>query len=213
MKLQKENIALKIGSVVVNPSNSVRDLGVFLDNELTLRSHINKISSACFYHLRRLWQLRRLVDRAMMQRLVSAFVISKLDYCNSTLAGLPACALEQLQRVLHTAVRLVAGLGSRDRIRESTKDLHWLPIAHHIKFKLCILMHGVIFDRSPSYMRDLLVPVFEMQGRQRLRSAAGLYDVPFTRTRFGFSRWLPFGVEQSSSQYQTDHDIRQLKEH
>ena len=145
---------------------------VLLANELTMRSHINKISSACFYHLRRLRQVRRLVDRAMIQRLVSAFVISRLDYCNSKLAGLPACALEPLQRLLHTAVRLVAGLGPRDHVRENMKDLHWFPIAHRINFKLCILMHGAIFGQSPSYIRDLLVSVSEMQGRTRLRSAA-----------------------------------------
>ena len=86
MKLQNEEIALKIGSVVINPSNSVRDLSVLLDNELTMQPHIKKISSACLYHIRRLRQLRRLVDRAMMQRLVSAFITSRLDYCNSTLA-------------------------------------------------------------------------------------------------------------------------------
>ena len=69
----------------------------------------------------------------MMQRRVSAFVISRLDYCNFTLAGLPACALEPLQRVLHAAVRLVAGLGPRDHVRESMKDLHWLSIAQHVR--------------------------------------------------------------------------------
>ena len=68
MKPQKEDVALQIGSVVINPLNSERDLGVLFDNEL--------ISSAGFYHQQRLRQLRRLVDRAMMQRLVSAFVIS-----------------------------------------------------------------------------------------------------------------------------------------
>ena len=47
MKLQKEEIALKIGSVIIKPLNYVRDLGVLLDNELTMRPHINKISSAC----------------------------------------------------------------------------------------------------------------------------------------------------------------------
>ena len=74
-----------------------------------------------------------------MQRLVSAFVISRLNYCNSTLAGLSACALAPLQRVFHAVVLLVAGLGPRDHVRESMKDLHWLPIAHRIKFKLCTL--------------------------------------------------------------------------
>ena len=51
MKLQKENIDLKIGSVVITSSNSVRDLGVLLDNKLTMRPNINKISSTCCYHL------------------------------------------------------------------------------------------------------------------------------------------------------------------
>ena len=116
-----------------------------------------------------------------MHRLVTEFVISRLDYCHSTPAGLPACALEPLQRVIHAAVRLVAGLGSRDHVRERMNDLYWLPIAHRMKSKLCILMHGAIFGQSPSYIRNLLVPVSEMQGRTRLLSAAaGLYDVPFT---------------------------------
>ena len=151
-----------------------------------MRPHINKISSAWFYHLRCLWQLRRLVDRAMMQCLVLASVISRLNYCNSTLAGLPACALEPLQRVLHIAVRLVADLGPRDHVRGSMKDLHWLPIADRIKFKLCTLMHAAIFGHSLSYIRDLLVPVSEMKGRTHLRSAAAeFYDVLFTQTQFG----------------------------
>ena len=73
----------------------------------------------------------------------------------------------------------LAGLRPRDRVRESMKDLHWLQIAHRITFKLCTLMHGAIFGQSPSYIRDRLVSVSEMQGRARLRSAAaGLYDVP-----------------------------------
>ena len=76
-------------------------------------------------------------------------------------------------------------------------------------------MHEAIFCHSPSCIRDLLVPVSEMQGRTRLRSAAaGLYDVPFIRTQFGRrtfsvaapSEWnrLPVNIRQIS-------DIRQFK--
>ena len=47
-------------------------------------------------------------------------------------------------------------------------------------------MHWAIFGQGPSYIRDLLVQVSEVQGRTRLRSAAaGLYHVPFTRTQSG----------------------------
>ena len=94
-----------------------------------------------------------------MQHLVSAFINSRQVYCNSTFVGLPAYALEPLQRDLHVAVRLAEVLGPCDHMREHMKELHWLPIAYRIKFKLCTLMHGAIFGQSISYIWDLLVPV------------------------------------------------------
>jgi len=49
----------------------------------------NKVASACFYHIRRLKQICRLLGPDVATSLVSAFVLSKLDYCNAILAGLP----------------------------------------------------------------------------------------------------------------------------
>jgi len=50
-----------LDSMDVKPSDVVRDLGVLLDSELTLKHHVNRIASvrACFYQLRRLRQLKR----------------------------------------------------------------------------------------------------------------------------------------------------------
>ena len=64
--------SLTVDSVVIHPSNVVRDLGVLLDSELTMKPHINKLVSTCFYHLRRLRQLKRHVNRDVMKQLVSA---------------------------------------------------------------------------------------------------------------------------------------------
>ena len=73
----------------------------------------------------------------------------------------------------------------------------------------------MIIGQSPSFIKDHLVPVSEMQGRKRLRSAAaGIYNVPFTRTQFvrrafsvaAISEWnsLPINIRQIA-------DIRQFK--
>ena len=51
-----------------------------------------------------------------IQRLVSVFVQSRLDYCNAVLAGLPSSSLAPLQLVLYAAVHLFTGLGPRDHI-------------------------------------------------------------------------------------------------
>ena len=57
----------------------------------------------CFFHLRRLRPLRRQLGRDVTMRLVSALVLSRLDYCNAVLTGLPASTLAPLRRVLHAA--------------------------------------------------------------------------------------------------------------
>ena len=71
-----------IDSMVVQLTDVVRDLGVLLDSQLSLKQHVNRIASTCFYHLHRLRQLKRHVNVEVMKRLISAFVFSRLDYCN-----------------------------------------------------------------------------------------------------------------------------------
>jgi len=83
----------------------------------------------CFYHLRRLRSIRRQLGRDVTARLVSAFVLSRLDYCNAVLAGLPASTLAPFQRVLHAAARLVLNLRPRDHVSAALGELHWLPVA------------------------------------------------------------------------------------
>jgi len=53
-RLKSEDRTLEIGATVVKPTDVVRDLGVLLDSELTMKRHVSKMVSTCFYHLRRL---------------------------------------------------------------------------------------------------------------------------------------------------------------
>jgi len=55
--------SVTVGSVDVQPTDIVRNLGVLLDSELTMKQHVNRVTSACFYHLRRLRQLKRHVSQ------------------------------------------------------------------------------------------------------------------------------------------------------
>ena len=102
----------------------VRDLGVYIDDELTMKQHVCKVAGACFYHLRRLRQIRRHVSNGLMAQLIYAFVTSRLDYCNSVLACLPACTIAPLQRVQNAAARLLLNRMKTDHITDGMKDLH-----------------------------------------------------------------------------------------
>ena len=165
---------------------SLRDLGVILDRELSMKKHISKVASVCYYHLRRLKTVRRVLGEKTTTSLVTAFVSSRLDYCNSILAGLPKSSISPLQRVQNSAARLIRGLGPRDHVTPSLRDLHWLPLEQRITFKLCSLMHLVNTGHSPQYLHDLVVSTSDISSRSRLRSSSSRrYEIPATRLKTG----------------------------
>ena len=71
----------------------VRDLGVLLDNTLSMTNHISSVTKSCFFHLRRIRQIKRCLNEKCPRTLVQALVISRLDYCNSILINLPDTTL------------------------------------------------------------------------------------------------------------------------
>ena len=103
---------------MVIPSHVVRDLGVPLDSEMTMRQHIIKIVDVCFYHLRRLKKVWQILGSSVTCRLVTAFVTSHLAYCNTLLAVLPQSTIAPLQRVQNATVRLVSELRPCKRLRD-----------------------------------------------------------------------------------------------
>ena len=185
-KLKHHELSLRLNGSVVEPATVVKDLGAYLDQELNLRIHVAKISASCYFHLRRLRQLRYIATSSTMQTLVSSIILTRLDYCNALLAGLPKSTLAPLTRILHAAIRLVANLPYDGSVSKALRERHWLPVDYRIGYKLCLMMHAVVHGRAPSYICDLVVPLATMKNRERLRShSSGDYDVPRVRTLFG----------------------------
>jgi hypothetical protein len=80
--LAGKDLTLPIGSDVIQPHSVVRDLGVWLDSELTLHYHITKLAAVCFHNLRRLRQLRRRLGK--MSLLVWSLPSSLLGWTTAT---------------------------------------------------------------------------------------------------------------------------------
>ena len=121
-----------------------------------------------------------------MKLLISAFVLSRLDYCNVLLSGPPMSTIRPLQRVQNAAARLALGLSPRDHVSDALKKLHWLPVTHRIQYKLSLMMFLGHNHQCPDYMSNIVSLVSYDPGRRRLRSATSTdYHVPRTRTKLG----------------------------
>ena len=112
---------------------AVRSLGVILDSQLTMSSHITSLFRSGYYQLRQLRGTIQSLTPDATKTLVHAFICSRLDYCNTLLFGVADQQLKRLQSVQNAAARLVTGTRRSDHITQVLKILHWLPVQQHIR--------------------------------------------------------------------------------
>jgi hypothetical protein len=168
---QLPTTSLPLGGFNIVPSTSVRDLGVFIDAGLTMHQFVNVIVSRCFAALRQLRTVRRYVSASVMQSLVTSLILTRLDYCNSVLFGLPAIQIRRLQAVQNAAARLVFGIRRSEHISDALINMHWLRVTERIRFKIAVMVYKSLHGSSPRYL-STFIPCSSVSGRTGLRSAA-----------------------------------------
>ncbi len=90
---------------------------------------------------------------AEFERVIHAFISSRLDYCNSVYIGINQSYMNRLQTVQNAAARLLTGTRKYEHITPVLLSLHWLPV--HFKI-IIFLVFKVLNGLAPSYLSDLL---------------------------------------------------------
>ncbi len=99
----QHDFTIQLGPSTITPSASVRNLGVIFDDQLTFKEHIAKTARSCRFTLHNIRKIRPFLTEHAAQLLVQALVISRLDYCNALLAGLPSNTIKPLQKIQNAA--------------------------------------------------------------------------------------------------------------
>ena len=120
--------AVLIAGVPITPALFVRDLGIYIDADLSMRIHVQRTVPRCFAALHQLRQIRQYVPATTFQMMVVSLVHSRLDYGNSVLVGIPAYLLRRFQSVLNAAAWLIFHLKRSDHITDALVSLHWLRV-------------------------------------------------------------------------------------
>ena len=84
-----------VGNSTVRFSQSARYLGVTLDVHLTMTAHVVKLIRIANFELSRINSTQHYLSVQATKTLFSAFVLSRLDYCNSLLSGCPQYLYKQ----------------------------------------------------------------------------------------------------------------------
>ena len=120
--------SITIGNAQILFTLSVKNLGITLDCHLTMNAHVSNIARTCYFELRRLASIRRFLTSTATATLVSAFVLSIIDYCYSLLVGSTHDVTSHLQRMQNYAARVILRLPMSSNIVTHVKSLHWLRV-------------------------------------------------------------------------------------
>ncbi len=186
----QHDFTIQLSSSTITPSNSVRNLGLIFDDQLTFKDHIAKMNRSCRFALHNIRTIRPFLTQHAAQLLV--LVISRLDYCNALLAGLSSCTIKPLQMIQNAAVRLVFSEPKRAHVTPLFVSLYWLPVAARLKFRTLMLAYRTATGSAPTYFHSLMTIYIPSRS---LRSASERrLVVPSQRGTKSLSRTFSFTV-------------------
>ena len=147
--------------------SNAKNLGVILDNELSLEAHVKKVTASCFNTIRKIARIKNFLKQEHLKTLVSALVLSRIDYCNALYLGINSELLMKLQSVQNAAVRLVCKVNHYERLSVTslTKDLHWLKVKERVTFKVLLIIHKVLIEAAPPAFK----PMFKRVASERTK--------------------------------------------
>lgn len=162
----------------------IRNLGVMFDSALSMDSNIKTVIRSASYHLRCIGMARKQLTTDAAKTLVQSLVISRLDYCNSSLAQISEQSLGKLQLLQNRAARIITCTKSRDHITPVLRMLHWLPVRERIEFKVLLIVYKALNGLAPQYISDLITPYTPARSL-RSESAYELVEPRFRLITFG----------------------------
>ena len=130
--LHNLSTSITISNAQIPFKQSVKNLCFTLDCHLTMNAHVSNIARTCYFELRRLASIRRFLTSTATATLVSAFALSRIDYCDSLLFGSTNDVTSHLQR------------------------LHWLPVKVRSTYKIACFCYHCNSSTAPSYVTDML---------------------------------------------------------
>ena len=167
--------SLVVGESVIDPSISVRNLGVQWRSDLMINRQISTVVRSCNYNSRQLRATRSSLSRNALRDVAYALFLSRLDYCNVLYENAPATQMKRLRVLINMAASVVSRRRRYDPITDFIRSqLHWLPVLQRVQFKIGIMVFKAINNLSPVYISDLITLSSTVTHRRNLRSSSQL---------------------------------------
>lgn len=180
---------VQVGDVELTYSLSVKNLGVWMEHDLSWNKQIASIAGRIHGTLRQLRASRSCLPHHLRIGLIRALIFPHIDYCSLLLLGCPLHIDVRLKRLLNLCIRFIFGLRGNVSITPRYADLRWLLPNYRRSYFLGKLTYSLLCNKSPHYLSDHFTFKCDISNRPTRRSALDLV-VPAAKTDFGKNSFL-----------------------
>ena len=121
-----------------------------------MEKHIMNTCRSSYMHNRKINSIRKCLSEDANKTLMNSTVLVRLDYCNSTYAGLPQVSLHKIQLAQNTAARVLCRTPRHEHITPTLQQMNWMSITKRCQMKLLVMTFKVLHKQGPQYIIVLL---------------------------------------------------------
>ena len=140
-------------------TDEVKNLGVIMDKNLTWESHIKHVTDRCFGILIGLANVKHVLPREVLPRLIDSLVMSHVRYCVQVYGSAGSGSLDKIQKIFNFAARILCNRRKFDRISDVLTNLEWLTSKQFVDHSDLCMLHKLSQNGHQYFRRatDLIV--------------------------------------------------------
>lgn len=153
----RDNIIIRVGNNTVALKESVKNLGVMIDEGLNFGQHINMCINRGYLALKQIYASRNFLNRGTKQLLCESLVLSHMNFCDALYhACISAASVARIQRLQNSCLRLVYGIRRREHISHKLHDIGWLNMRNRRLLHSACLYYNIVLTGKPPYLSSRL---------------------------------------------------------
>ena len=149
-------INVHIAHTCLSSCSTTKLLGIYLDNTLSFKAHIEYLIKKICPKIGILHRLRHLLSTDILNIVYKTTIQLLIDYCLTVWGTSSKQNLKSIQRLQNRAAHAVLGdFNFNSSVSAMIKQLNWMPIETRLIYFICIMVYKCLNGLAPRYLTNL----------------------------------------------------------
>lgn len=200
-------ISVSFSGSTIASSNTVKNLGVWFDSDMTFSTHTADVVRRCTGTLCGLSHSRHCLPQSVMVTLVQGLVFSVIRYCLAVYGASNITQRKRLQKVIRFAARVVSGRRKYDHVSDVIDTRGWLHAESLYIYHSLTLLNKMLATSEPLQIAAGLATRESVHGLDTRNRT--MLVTPAISTESGRSRFTYFAASEYNRLPPALHNLSQ----